>query len=97
LSVLGLGASVRRTLSGSAQLQIWEAEGVAVSLSYRVEDSALRTTLTSEPWTIVAVDGLSVGKTPVPLPDLLRRPVRLELRRPGAAPISLELYARPEP
>jgi serine/threonine protein kinase len=97
LSVLSLGSSVRRTLSGSAQLQILEAEGIAVSLSYRVEDSALQATLTSEPWTIVAVDGLSVGRTPVPLPDLLHRPVRLELRRPGAAPISLELYARPEP
>lgn len=66
-------------------------------LSYRAEESALQATLTSEPWTIVAVDGVSVGKTPVALPDLAQRRVRLELRRPDADPISFELFARPEP
>jgi hypothetical protein len=53
--------------------------------------------ITCEPWAIVSVDGVSKGKTPIPLPSLGRTPLPIELRRIGGDPIKLVLTAEVAP
>ncbi|HEY3449484.1 MAG TPA: protein kinase [Myxococcales bacterium] len=86
------GAAVK-VVSGSGALKLGEAEGMVVSLSYAATPETFRATLDCQPWAIAAINGLSVGKTPINL-DLKEAPAKIELRRPGAQPVTLQLAAR---
>jgi len=62
-------------------------------LAYSTPADGFKATLDCQPWAIAAVNGLSVGKTPINL-ELKEAPTKIELRRPGAQPVSLQLAAR---
>lgn len=67
---------------------------MSVFLDYAATSQGLRSSLRCDPWAIVAINGESVGKTPVQLPSLHGKPLDLELRRPGQPPLQLLLSAR---
>ncbi|MBI5546857.1 MAG: hypothetical protein HY901_23490 [Deltaproteobacteria bacterium] len=96
LVVDGPQGPMTRPLSGSGSVRLGEVEGMAIALSYSSSAEGLKATLECQPWAIVAVNGISVGKTPVAL-DLKDAAVKVELRRPGAAPVILRLAAPRQP
>ena len=53
-----------------------------------LQGEALHATLSSNPWAVVSVDGISLSRTPVAL-KLQAKSQRIELRRPGLAPLNL--------
>lgn len=73
-------------------LKLAEQSGVAVYLDYSIAEGRVSTKIRCEPWAIAAVDGISVGKTPVPI-SLGGQPVEVDLRRPGVLPIEMSLSA----
>jgi len=90
----GPAGPVTRTVAGTGSMKVAEVSGMIVTVSYKVVGEALSTTLECQPWAIAAVNGISVGKTPVALPELKDHPVKVELRRPGSPQITLQISAK---
>ncbi len=72
-------------------LKLVKRSGMAVYLDYSADEAGLQAQLRCEPWAILSIDGVSIGKTPVALPSLLNHSLRLELRRPGVPPLEIIL------
>jgi hypothetical protein len=83
--------------SEKGSLKLAETSGLAVYLDYAASAKGLETNLRCEPWAILAINGESVGRTPLPLPNLLDKPLDLDLRRPGVSPVQILLSAKRKP
>lgn len=81
-------------VSGSGSIKLAELEGLAIALDYQESANGLQATVRCEPWAIVSLDGISIGKTPVRIPKLAAKPIDVELRRPGRPAVDVLLSAR---
>ncbi|MBI5544227.1 MAG: hypothetical protein HY901_10085 [Deltaproteobacteria bacterium] len=87
-------ATYRQPLQGKAgRLEVAVGNGLQCVVGYQSVDKVLRGVLSCEPWALVTVDGQTLGRTPVPMPDLGTREVQVELSRPDRPTATLLLSA----
>ena len=77
--------------SQDGTVKLTKRSGMVVYLDYSTNEKRFQAQVRCEPWAIVAVDGVSIGKTPVALPSLPEATVKLDLRRPGVSPFEIML------
>lgn len=94
VSASGPFGKAKVTLTDSSgHVTLRKVQELVIGLDYSIVGGALSAKITSEPWAIVSIDGVSKGKTPIALPALGRTPLPIELRRMGGSPVSLVLTA----
>ena len=88
------GTKSARLKADSSRVRLFETNGLKVSAALRAEGKKTIVVLSTDPWAIVGLDGISAGKTPVDVPDLETRAVQVELRRPSSEPVTFVLTMR---
>jgi eukaryotic-like serine/threonine-protein kinase len=92
VTVAGTGGRKHVDLtSASGHAALTQANGLSIGLDYSISGGTMSGKITSDPWAIVSIGGVSKGKTPVPLPPLGKHPVDLELVHPGSDRVQIVL------
>ena len=89
----GIGRSKVDLPGPSGHVTLGRTSELVIGLDYQVSGEALTATLTSEPFAILSIEGVSKGRTPIALPPIGKVPVALELRRLGGEPVRFVVSA----